>query len=191
MEILRAFPNRSLPLLFSLIADEVRATGTTTAVAVTSNIDPLWLISCVLSTGKVLESTLFRGNDIASHLLSVYCQIVGKTYLVDTLHHLIELVVDTYAKGKSLEGTHFFRNAPINNDNKTINKTPPQSTRSAYSPSRSWRRTSRTWSNCVQSSSAPSPIQSRNARCLCGTQHTLAHTHTRTRARTHTHAASN
>jgi hypothetical protein len=39
MEILRAFPNRSLPLLFSLIADEVRATGTTPAVAVTSNID--------------------------------------------------------------------------------------------------------------------------------------------------------
>jgi hypothetical protein len=66
---------------------------------------PLLVATCV-HTGKVLESTLFRGNDIASHLLSVYCQIVGKAYLVETLHHLIELVVDIYAKGKSLEGAH-------------------------------------------------------------------------------------
>lgn len=80
MEILQAFPNRSLPILISLVTDEIRATG------------------------KVLESTLFRGNDIASHLLSVYCHIVGKNYLLETLQKLIEIVINVYAQGKSLEG---------------------------------------------------------------------------------------
>lgn len=82
MEVLRAFPNRSLPLLISLVADEIRATGI------------------------YLESTLFRGSDIASHLLSVYCHIIGKNYLVDTLQPLIELVINAYSQGKSLEGAY-------------------------------------------------------------------------------------
>jgi hypothetical protein len=55
------------------------------------------------SSGIIQVSTLFRGNDIASHLLSAYCQSVGRNFLVEVMRPLVEQVLALYAQNKSME----------------------------------------------------------------------------------------
>jgi hypothetical protein len=55
------------------------------------------------SSGIIQGSTLFRGNDIASHLLSAYCQSVGRNFLVEVMRPLVEQVLALYAQNKSME----------------------------------------------------------------------------------------
>ena len=55
------------------------------------------------NAGFVQGSTLFRGNDIASHLLSAYCQSVGRKFLLKVIRPLVEKVLTLYSQNKSME----------------------------------------------------------------------------------------
>ncbi|ELR12939.1 GTPaseactivator protein for Ras-like GTPase [Acanthamoeba castellanii str. Neff] len=79
LHVLRMFPGRTIPLLVGLIGSEVR------------------------KTGIIQGSTLFRGNDIASHLLSAYCQSVGRKFLLKVIRPLVEKVLTLYSQNKSME----------------------------------------------------------------------------------------
>jgi hypothetical protein len=55
------------------------------------------------NAGIIQGSTLFRGNDIASHLLSAYCQSVGRKFLLKVIRPLVEKVLTLYSQNKSME----------------------------------------------------------------------------------------
>ncbi|KAL6045331.1 Ras GTPase activating protein ira2 [Balamuthia mandrillaris] len=79
LQLLKITPGRTIPLLITLIANEVR------------------------KTNLIESSTLFRGHNIASHLLSAYCQLVGRHYLHKMVQPLVEKVLAFYSQGKSIE----------------------------------------------------------------------------------------
>jgi len=105
---MKIFPGRTIPLLVTLIADEVRRTGSYFLPhAMFSACWPCMLLFVSLLLGAVQLPTLFRGNDIASHLLSAYCQLVGRKYLVKTVKPFVEKICSFYAQDKSFEVISF------------------------------------------------------------------------------------
>lgn len=103
--VLRLSPGRTIPLLVTLIANEVRKTGEYEALSLWSRCGgthPLDLCGAA-RPGIIQGSTLFRGNDIASQLLSAYCQMIGRKYLMKVIRPLVEKVVNLYAQNKSME----------------------------------------------------------------------------------------
>lgn len=49
------------------------------------------------------RTTLFRGEDGFSLMVSTYVQAMGKDYLLATLKPLIQMVISSYSQGRSFE----------------------------------------------------------------------------------------